>query len=67
MHKIEHDHFQDVSVSTLPQWHTMMGFQFETLVLNNRKALWKILKIDPQEIVFDNPFFQTKTQRQAGC
>jgi AAA+ ATPase superfamily predicted ATPase len=66
-HKIEHDHFQDVSISTLPQWNTIMGLQFETLVLNNRRSLWKALSIDPQEIVFDNPFFQNKTQRRAGC
>ena len=44
----------------LPQWQSAMGLQFENLVLNNRKAVQKILGIDPSEIVNDNPFFQRK-------
>lgn len=66
-HKIEHDQFQNISASTLPQWNTMMGLQFEILVLNNRKLIWDALKISPEEIVYDNPFFQKKTKRHAGC
>ena len=66
-HKIEHNQFQNISASTLPQWNTMMGLQFEILVLNNRKFLWDALKIPPEDIVFDNPYFQNKTKRHAGC
>ncbi len=45
----------------------MMGLQFEILVLNNRKMIWQSLKITPEEIVFDNPFFQRQTKRYSGC
>jgi AAA+ ATPase superfamily predicted ATPase len=66
-HKIEQDQFQSTSISSLTEWSTIMGLQFETLVLNNRKLIWEALKVDPQEIIFDNPFFQKKTKRHAGC
>ena len=53
---------------TLPSaWETSLGLQFENLVLNNRNTLQNILKIDPQEIESDNPYFQRKTSKQDGC
>jgi AAA+ ATPase superfamily predicted ATPase len=65
--KIEKDGFRDTPLSTLPGWDTIMGFQFENLVLNNRQRLWQLLKITPGDIVADNPFFQRKTSTQKGC
>lgn len=44
-----------------------MGLQFENLVVNNRKSLYNILRIDPVEISNAGPFFQRATQRQKGC
>ena len=35
-----------------------MGLQFENLVVHNRKALWNLLNLSPDEIVMDGPFFQ---------
>lgn len=55
------------ALKLLPHWHVAMGLQFENLVLNNRKALQRILGIDPSEIVNDNPFFQRKTKERSGC
>jgi len=55
------------SSSPLPGWESIMGLQFENLVINNLKGLCKILKIDVQDIVMAGPFFQRKTKRQAGC
>lgn len=50
-----------------PQWHSIMGLQFENLVLSNRKSVQQILGIDSSEILNDNPFFQRKTKDQKGC
>jgi uncharacterized protein len=50
-----------------PQWQTIMGLQFENLVLNNRKALINLLSIDAADIIYDNPYFQRKTRNQQGC
>lgn len=65
--KIEKGTFHFQSLSALPGWDGMMGLQFENLVVSNHRILMKILKIQPQDLVFDNPFFQRKTARQAGC
>lgn len=54
-------------LNLLPQWHSVMGLQFENLVLSNRKAVQRILGINPVDIVNDNPFFQRRTKEQKGC
>jgi uncharacterized protein len=55
------------SLSSLPNWETIMGLQFENLVLNNRRPLFQKLGIPLSDIVNENPFFQQKTKKQAGC
>ncbi|QQR79414.1 MAG: AAA family ATPase [Deltaproteobacteria bacterium] len=52
-----------------PAWLTSLGFQFENLVMSkkNRPRLYEKLGIPPGEIVWANPFFQTKTQNRQGC
>lgn len=65
--KIHKNTFSDLSLSRLPGWETMMGFQVETLLLANRHLILKALDIHPQDIVADNPFLQRKTVRQKGC
>lgn len=56
-----------VNLSYLPGWETIMGLQFENLVVNNRNELYPLLNIDPEAVIYDNPFFQQKTTRQRGC
>ncbi len=51
----------------LPGWQSVMGLQFENLVLSNRKIIHKILGIEVSEIVNDNPLFQRKTADRPGC
>ncbi len=65
--KIINNQFAAASLTNLSGWHTLMGLQFENLVLNNRHLLWQLLKIKPEEIVCDNPYFQRKTARYPGC
>ena len=45
----------------------LSGLQFESLVLNNRLSLLKLLEIPLEEIVNDNPYFQIATTRKKGC
>ena len=66
-HKIESHSFQDKNLASLPGWSTIMGFQFENLILNNRHKIWRILEISPDEIIWDNPLLQRKTTKQQGC
>lgn len=65
--KILNKQFSEAHLSDLPGWNSIMGLQFENLVLNNKRLIWKLLKIKPEEIVCDNPYFQRKTNRQLGC
>jgi hypothetical protein len=51
----------------MPGWESVMGLQFENLVINNLKSLCRILRIDLIEIANAGPFFQRATQRQKGC
>lgn len=50
-------------------WLGIMGLQFENLVLGkkNRLRLYELLGISLNEIVWSNPFFQTKTLQRRGC
>jgi AAA+ ATPase superfamily predicted ATPase len=65
--EIEKNNFAIKSLSSFPGWSTIMGFQFENLVLNNRPFIQRCLKLRPEDIVSENPFFQHKTNRQPGC
>jgi hypothetical protein len=65
--KIMKGTFNQISISNLPAWESILGLQFENLVLNNEKQIAKILKIPLEEIVFCNPFFQKQTKNNPGC
>lgn len=65
--KIERGRFENQSLASLPGWEGAMGLQFENLVLNNRQQILQLLRINPDDVIYDNPFFQTKTIRQEGC
>ena len=65
--KIQSGDMANVSLATLPGWYSMIGLQFENLVLNNKDLIKSALGIKPDEIVCDNPYFQRKTTKQAGC
>jgi len=65
--KINRNAYQMQSLTSLPQWSSMMGLQFENLILNSRAALISALEISPEDIMCDNPFFQKKTLKAPGC
>ena len=65
--RIENDEFVDASISTVISWETIMGLQFENLVLNNRRAIKRILGIQPGETIAEGSYFQKQTTKHAGC
>ncbi|MBX3487006.1 MAG: AAA family ATPase [Candidatus Paracaedibacteraceae bacterium] len=65
--QIETGSFALKSVTSLSGWDAMMGLQFENLVLRNRHLIKDILNLRADEIKIDNPYFQRKTVRKAGC
>jgi len=64
--KIDKEIFSS-TMAQLPGWESIMWLQFENLVVHNRKILWEILGVLPDEIIMEGPFFQTSTSKQAGC
>lgn len=67
LRKIKKGLFRTTSPFSLPGWEGVMGLQFENLVLNNRTALWKNLNLRNEDIVFENPYFQTQSLKTPGC
>ncbi len=65
--KIQRNAYTERSLPTLPGWETILGLQLENLVLHNRTAIQKKLHIPAEEIIYDNPYFQRKTTKHAGC
>ena len=51
----------------LPGWESMMGLQFENLVLNNHKLIQNKLRINPEDIICDNHYYQRASKRRPGC
>ncbi|WP_194848565.1 AAA family ATPase [Candidatus Neptunochlamydia vexilliferae] len=48
-------------------WKSLLGLQFETLVLNNVNELYKHLNIPPGDVQRAGPFFQRKSLKNRGC
>lgn len=65
--RIDKDLFRETSWSALAGFDTIMGFQFENLVLNNHLLIIQTLGIPLNDIVFANRYFQRKTLRHEGC
>ena len=65
--KINRNNFCFKSLSSLPEWNTMIGLQFENLVLNNRSLIHQTLNLLSTDIISENPFYQHKTYRSPGC
>jgi len=53
--------------SFIDQQSTIMGLQFENLVLNNRSLVLEALGIRLEDVVSHNPYCQRKTARSEGC
>lgn len=65
--QIENGFFAYPTLTSLPGWESIMGLQFENLVVHNRRLVWEILGISSSDILMDGPFFQNPTKTQQGC
>lgn len=54
-------------LSHLPAWHTVLGLQFENLVINNVDYIYDQLGLAYDHIVGANSYFQRPTKNQQGC
>jgi len=66
-HLIEQGLYADLFLEDLPEWNTIMGFQFENLVLNNLPAIQHLLQISSSSVLSAAPYFQHQTKRYPAC
>lgn len=62
------EQIESTQLKRLPQgWQSMMGLQFENLILNNGPLVCELLGIAPEDILIANTYFQTANSRRQGC
>lgn len=62
------EQIESTRLQRLPQgWLSIMGVQFENLVINNGSLVCRILGISPEDILIANTYFQTAGTRKRGC
>lgn len=64
---IKNGQYQDIVVANLTGLNSILGFQFETLVMNNANLLHKKLNITANDIIASGPYYQTATKKRQGC
>ncbi len=55
------------SLDQLPEWDTVLGLQFENLVLNNVPSLTRHLGLERTPLLAAAPYSQRATTRKQGC
>lgn len=64
---IEKKLYKEVDLENLSDWPSIMGLQFENLVLNNLTQIINILQISPESLHNASPYFQNQTKSKPGC
>ena len=59
--------FEHIHLEVLPGWDTLMGIQFENLVLNNWKSVCTLLGLTIPSIIWAGPYYRKKTKNISGC
>lgn len=67
LERINRGDYESIYLGNFPGYSITLGHQFENLVIKNRKTIFKILGLNINEILSDNPYFQHKTIRHKGC
>lgn len=67
MDEINKERHVNVNLEKLPGWKTVLGLQFENLVLNNRNFIIEQLGVHLENVVADDPYFQKATLQKKGC
>jgi hypothetical protein len=65
--KIEKGLYHWAPIETLHAWDTIMGLQFENLVLQNVNILMGRIGLANVPVLNAGPFIQTQTQRRKAC
>jgi hypothetical protein len=62
------EQIESTHLRKLPQgWLSIMGLQFENLVVNNGPIICKILGLSPEDVMMAQTYFQKAGARKRGC
>ncbi len=64
---IKNGQYKQVTLNKLAGFSSILGFQFENLVINNAQLLHQTLKIAIEDILVSSPYYQTATKQRQGC
>jgi len=64
---IEQGLFEAADIADIVPWDTLLGLQFENLVLSNLPAVVRALGVSPGRVASAAPYVQTPTKRRRGC
>lgn len=59
--------YQGAPLESLLAWDTIIGLQFENLVLSSLDAIRRLARLDRVRVLNAGPYAQSKTQRREGC
>ena len=59
--------YDEEGVMPLQSFESILGLQFENLVLNNLSQVLKMLCVNSSQFRSASPYFQNKTKRQQAC
>jgi AAA+ ATPase superfamily predicted ATPase len=65
--KINKGIYRGANLESLSNWSTIIGLQFESLVLSRLEEILPRLDIDLSKIISASPHTQRRTQRKGGC
>ena len=65
--QIDVDAFDTIALSHLPGFESHMGFQVETLLLQNRALILKAIGVCGGDLMGDGPYRQSHTTKTKGC
>jgi hypothetical protein len=65
--RIKNNIYDDAAIEDLINWDTIMGLQFENLVLNNLQSIIRLLQINPNSVLSASPYYQKHTAKQEAC
>ena len=59
--------YDNFNIEDLLNWETIMGLQFESLVMGNLPSIINKLGINPSSIQSASPYYQKQTKTQKAC
>jgi len=59
--------YDSSSIFHRENWKTLLGLQFENLVINNTNQLYEHLNLPRGDVLRAGPFFQRKSTKYKGC